>query len=127
VAIEHDDIGERVVGIAGIESAGPDVPATVLRGRSGIARLKRMRVAPELQRQGIGTKLTRIAIAWVREHGFTGLILETTPQQIAAICLYQSMGFAEVGRSRLGQFELVWFELPVNVRPPVAPAPSNKG
>ena len=114
VAVEQSDCGERVVGIAGIESAGPDVPATVLRGRSGVARLKRMRVAPEQQRRGVGTRLTTAAIAWVREHGFSGLILETTPQQTAAICLYQSLGFAEVGRSTVGQFELVWFELPVN-------------
>src|SRR5262245_55269468 len=114
VAVEHDDRGERVVGIAGIESAGPDVPATVLLGRPDIARLKRMRVAPERQRRGIGTRLTAAAIAWVREHGFSGLLLETTLQQTAAICLYQSMGFAEVGRSTVGQFELVWFELPVN-------------
>ncbi len=126
VAIEPDDTGERVVGITGIEPAGPDVPATVLRGRSGVARLKRMRVAPDRQRQGIGTKLTRAAIAWVRERGFSGLILETTPQQIAAICLYQHMGFAEVDRSTLGQFELVWFELPVNTPAAAAQFPCDQ-
>jgi ribosomal protein S18 acetylase RimI-like enzyme len=121
VAVERDDTGERVVGITGIEPAGSDVPAAVLRGRSGVARLKRMRVAPERQRQGIGTKLTRAAIAWGRERGFSRLILETTPEQTAAIRLYQRMGFAEVGRSKLGDFELVWFELPLNE--PAAAAP----
>ena len=114
VAIEPDDTGERVIGITGIAPAGPDVPEPVLRGRSGVARLKRMRVAPERQRQGIGAKMARAAIAWVREHGLSGLILETTPQQIAAIRLYQHMGFVEVGRSTVGEFELVWFELPIN-------------
>jgi ribosomal protein S18 acetylase RimI-like enzyme len=113
VAIERDDTDERVVGMVGVAAAGPDVPAPVLRGRSGVARLERPRVAPERRRQGIGRRLTEAAIAWAREHGFGTLLPETTPQQTAAIGLYRRLGFAEVGRSRLGAFELVWFELPV--------------
>jgi ribosomal protein S18 acetylase RimI-like enzyme len=97
VALEYDGTENWVVGITGIEPAGPDVPASVLRGRSGVARLKRMRVAPERQRQSIGSPLTETAIAWIREHGFSALILETTPQQTAAISLYKRMGFTEVG------------------------------
>ena len=111
VAIESADIGERVIGMTGVELAGADVPAAIVRGRSGIARLKRMRVAPERQRRGVGLQLTRAAIAWVRAHGFSALILETTPQQTAAIGLYQQVGFSEVGRSTIGAYELVWFEL----------------
>jgi len=112
VAVENSDAGEgNVVGMAGVETAGPDVPPTVLRGRSRVARLKRMRVAPERQRQGIGLRLTEAAIVWSREHGFSVLLLETTPQQTAAISLYQHAGFAEVGRSMVGSFELIWFEL----------------
>jgi GNAT superfamily N-acetyltransferase len=110
VAIEHDGTASRVVGIAGVEPAGPDVPRAVLRGRSNVARLKRMRVAPERQRHGLGTQLTEAAIGWVREHGFATLLLETTAQQTAAIGLYQRMGFTEIGRSSIGPFELVWFE-----------------
>lgn len=127
VAIEPDDTGQRVVGFTGLEAAGPDVPGLVLRGRSGVVRLKRMRVAPERQRQGIGTRLTAAAIAWVREHGLNGLIVETTPQQIAAICLYQQMGFTEVGCSTVGQFELVWFELPINGPVGTAQSQCSKG
>jgi ribosomal protein S18 acetylase RimI-like enzyme len=113
VAVEPAGTSPRLVGMAGVESAGPDVPEAVLRGRSGVARLKRMRVAPEHQRQGIGTQLTETAIAWLRKHGFSTLVLETTTQQTPAIRLYQRLGFSEVGRSTLGRFELVWFELPL--------------
>jgi ribosomal protein S18 acetylase RimI-like enzyme len=70
-----------------------------------------MRVAPERQRQGTGIRLTEAAIAWLRKHGFSVLLLETTPQQTAAISLYRHEGFTEVGRSMVGSFELVWFEL----------------
>jgi len=97
--------------MAGVETAGPDVPPTVLRGRSRVARLKRMRVAPERQRQGIGIRLTEAAIAWSCERGFSVLLLETTPQQTAAISLYEHAGFREVGRAMVGSFELIWFEL----------------
>jgi len=113
VAVERDESGEQTVGMAGVERAGDDVPEPVLRGRSDVARLKRMRVAPERQRRGIGLRLTETAIAWAREHAFHTLLLETTTEQTAAIALYQRAGFTEVGRSMLGPFALVWFERPL--------------
>ncbi len=78
--------------------------------------MKRMRVAPERQRQGIGARLTETAIAWTRKNGFNTLLLETTPRQTSAISLYQRMGFTEVDRSTLGRFELIWFERPLTDR-----------
>jgi ribosomal protein S18 acetylase RimI-like enzyme len=37
------------------------------------------------------------------------MILETTPQQEAAVEFYRATGFTEQGRSTIGRFELVWF------------------
>ncbi len=114
VAVERDAAGERVVGMVGVERAASDVPELVLRGRLDVARMKRMRVAPERQRRGIGRRLTETAIAWARENGFHTLLLETTTVQTAAIALYERTGFGEVGRSKLGPFELIWFERPTD-------------
>ncbi|HEY8746099.1 MAG TPA: GNAT family N-acetyltransferase [Chloroflexota bacterium] len=76
-----------------------------------IVQLKRMRVAPEWQRHGIGRRLLETAIAWAREHGSHAVILDTTEEQAAAIALYRSAGFLPVGRSTLGVYTLLWFEL----------------
>jgi GNAT superfamily N-acetyltransferase len=121
VAVATGDGAEQIVGMTGVERAGPgvpsaggvEVPTSILRGRSGLVRMMRMRVAPERQRQGIGRRLTEAAIAWARDNGSPSLILETTPQQVVAVELYRRMGFAEIGRSTVGRYELVWFELPL--------------
>lgn len=102
---------DKIVGMVGVAEPDDEVPQFVLRGRKGVVRLQHMRVAPEHQRQGIGSRLTKVIVDWAREHSYEGVILETTPQQEAAMRLYQSMGFEEAGRSMLGKYELVWFEL----------------
>jgi ribosomal protein S18 acetylase RimI-like enzyme len=111
VAVECDDTGSRVLGMVGVERAGPDLPAPVRHGRSDVARLKRLRVAPDRQRHGVGTRLTAAVIARARAQGFTALVLETTAHQTAALRLYHRLGFTEIGRARGGHFDLVWCEL----------------
>jgi ribosomal protein S18 acetylase RimI-like enzyme len=91
-------------------AVGPPVP-DFLDTPPRTARLHRMRVAPERWRRGIGRELARVAIDWAREGKFQSVILETTPQQEAAVSLYRSLGFVEKGRSVLGPYELVWFQL----------------
>jgi len=100
----------EVIGMVGVMEPDEEVPEHVLRGRSGVVRLQHMRVAPERQRSGIGRRLTQTVIDWARSHDYAALILETTPQQVAAVKLYEATGFAEVGRSTIGKYELVWFE-----------------
>lgn len=109
VAVTDGD--EEVVGMVGVATPGQEAPPFVLRGRSGVAQVRRMRVAPERQRQGIGAALLRAVLAWRREHGGGPLIVETTVQQAAAVALYRRMGFRDIGRSWLGAYELTWLEL----------------
>ena len=78
---------------------------------ANVARLNYVRVAPERWRTGIGRRLSQTAIDWARDHGYEAAILETTPQQEAAVALYKAMGFSENGRSTIGKWEVVWFEL----------------
>jgi len=79
--------------------------------RNDVAELRHLRVAPELSRQGIGTRLTRTVIEWCANHGFGILFLDTTSAQIPALNLYRKLGFREVGRSFYDKYELVWHEL----------------
>lgn len=116
VAVEdHPDHAEAVVGMAGTTrvgavSVGPPVP-DFLDTELHTARLHRMRVAPERWRRGIGKRLAQVAIDWARGEKYHSLILETTPQQEAAVSLYRSLGFVERGHSALGPYDLIWFEL----------------
>lgn len=105
------EIDGEIVGMAGVVTAGEDVPAPVLSGiasRGNAIRLTRMRIAPEWQRRGIGSRLVDAVLAWVRDRGYTHVVLETTAGQAAAIALYRRHGFEEVTRSTLGPWVLIW-------------------
>lgn len=108
---------ELVVGFVGVQTPDIEVPDSLLRGRSRVARLRHMRVAPECQRQGLGRRLTHTVVDWAQDHAYETVIVETTPQQEAAVLLYEHMGFSEVGRSMIGKYELVWFERSSPCRP----------
>ena len=64
-----------------------------LRLRDDVAELRLMRVAEDMWRQGIGTRLTEVAINWCRDHGVSTLVLNTTTPQRPAIGLYTKLGF----------------------------------
>ena len=72
-----------------------------------------MRVAEDMWRQGIGTRLTEVAIDWCRDHGVRTLVLNTTTPQRPAIGLYTKLGFREVGRTFIDRYELVWLRVEV--------------
>lgn len=69
----------------------------------------RMRVHPDWQRRGLGATLLSTLEKAARERGYGLVHLETTVVQTAALALYRSHGYAEVGRSIKGGFEVVQF------------------
>lgn len=75
------------------------------------ARLRRMRVTPTRQRQGLAQALLDNAIAFCRGQNYTRLILDTTEHQSAAHKLYEKAGFTFTGRRMLGPFEVLDYEL----------------
>ena len=112
---DRSGANEAIVGMVGMTriatvAVGPPVP-DFLTAPPGTARLHRMRVAPERWRRGIGRELARTALDWAREENFDSVILETTPQQTAAVRLYEALGFVDVGRSKIGAYDLIWFKL----------------
>lgn len=56
------------------------------------AYVEDIQVQPEYRRQGVGRALMGQAIAWARQEGFPGLMLETQDINAAACRLYASCG-----------------------------------
>lgn len=63
-----------------------------------VAEIKRMRVAPGMQGQGIGQTILEKLESRAKQLGFTTLQLDTTVKQIAAQKLYEKNGYIEVRR-----------------------------
>jgi ribosomal protein S18 acetylase RimI-like enzyme len=77
---------------------------------SHIAEIKRMRVAPEYQGQGIGkmvlTKLEESAI----DKGYSTLILETSDKQTTANALYKNFGYVGIKQEMIDGYNCTWYE-----------------
>lgn len=93
------EMGGRVVAMGALK-----------RDSSEQAELKRMRVEPALQRQGMGRSMLAALEERAREIGYSALYLDTTVQQTGARRLYASNGYRETGRGRIGPFDCVFYE-----------------
>ena len=85
-------LNHRVVGMVGIQ-----------RHDDAEAELRRMSVAKESRRQGIGWKLLETAEAFCREHGYQRIRLTTVHLLQPAIAMYQQFGYQLVGEERYGK------------------------
>jgi ribosomal protein S18 acetylase RimI-like enzyme len=65
----------------------------VVRAGPGVVELAKLAVAPEAQGQGIGRRLTIAALEHARDRGATKVILVSNHQLVAAVRLYESLGF----------------------------------
>jgi GNAT superfamily N-acetyltransferase len=74
--------GEEVVGMFGLETAGPNA-----------LELRRMYVAPSVRRAEIATAMLRFAEDEARRRGAGRLELSTSALQPAAVALYQRAGY----------------------------------
>lgn len=69
----------------------------VMSVAAGEAHILNLCVRPEIQGQGLGTKLLKHLISLARRQGADTLLLEVRPSNLAALKLYQNLGFNEVG------------------------------
>ena len=69
----------------------------LFHGRTALARLYSMAVAPEHQGQGLGRELLRAAEAAALDGGAAVMRLEVNPGNAAAVSLYRSVGYADIG------------------------------
>jgi ribosomal protein S18 acetylase RimI-like enzyme len=98
--------GEFLVGFADGELV---CMGGLLRHSEGECEIKRMRVRPDRQRQGIGHHLLEELERRARGRGFVKVRLDTTDGQTAARRLYKSAGYREVGRRETARFVFVDF------------------
>lgn len=77
-----------------------------------VAYLQRLAVLPGVRGSGIGRSLTSDAVGWARARGARTMLLNTQPDNRAAIALYRSEGFS-VLPERLAILRLAAGDLPV--------------
>lgn len=78
----------------GLLLLAPGAGCVAVRPLEGMAEMKRLYVRPQARGKGLGKRLAQAALAHGRERGFTRMVLDTMPAQMAeAVALYRSMGF----------------------------------
>lgn len=92
-------VRDELVAMGGLRRTGPES-----------AEIKRLRVAPHLQRLGFGRRVLQHLETRAAELGYTHLLLDTTAGQLAAQALYRSHGYRETAREQRDRFELVFYE-----------------
>ena len=103
--------GQRVGGAA-VAFSTPSID--MLDGRSDIAALWDIRVAPEARGQGIGRALFHAVEAWGRARGCRELIIETQNINVPACRFYQRLGCELVAANKFvypsfpNEIQLLW-------------------
>jgi GNAT superfamily N-acetyltransferase len=106
-------MGDFLVG----ESGGRIIAMGATRMQSpNSAEIKRMRVAPEYQRAGLGQQILEALERRARELGFERLILDTTVEQAGAQQFYLKNAFREIGRGPLGKWSVIYYEKSISTR-----------
>ena len=83
-----------------VEAGGMIIGHGVLSVAVGETHVLNICIAPEWQGRGFGRRFLEHLLVIAREHGALMAFLEVRPSNAAAIKLYESMGFSEVGRRR---------------------------
>jgi len=122
--VYYDDDFPRITEIylaAGGEFLVGEVPGAGLIAMGGLRRIDddtaemcRLRVHPDYQRRGYGTRMTRELEARARRLGYTTLCGDTTLRQVAALELYRKSGWREVRREVRGDNVVVYIEKQLN-------------
>ena len=81
-----------------MERDGAIVAYAVLSIAAGEAHILNLCTAPEVQREGNGRRMLRALLQVARGHRAERVFLEVRPSNDAAIALYDSEGFNEIGR-----------------------------
>lgn len=89
----------------------------LLRDDEASAKVRRMRVHPDYQRQGYGQAILDALLARARELGLGRLWLDTTRGQTPAQRFYEKNGFRQTGTGRYGPYELLYYERTLRAQP----------
>ncbi|KAM8914558.1 N-acetyltransferase 8-like 2 isoform 1-T5 [Spinachia spinachia] len=65
-------------------------------GKERHGELFRMIISPTCRRMGLGRRMTQTVVDFCKERGFSKVVLETSSTQVAAVYLYEKLGFSHV-------------------------------
>ena len=85
------DLSGQIKGMVGIQKRSDEE-----------AELRRMSVAGDARRQGIGGKLLETVEEFCQEQGYSQIFLTTVSQLVPAITMYQKYGFELTGLGKYG-------------------------
>ena len=91
-------LGDRPVACGGIKARG-----------DGVAEVKRMWVAPEARRRGLGRRLLAALEGAARAAGHDRVVLDTSARQPEGRALYLAAGYAEVPDCNGNPYAAHWF------------------
>ena len=105
------EVDGDVVAMGGLQPADGGVwTDRALRSDDGpAAEITRMRVDPDHQRRGYGSRLLDALEAQARESGFEVLVLDTTARQTGARALYESTGYERVEAFEWRTYEVLLY------------------
>ncbi|MBK7249525.1 MAG: ribosomal protein S18-alanine N-acetyltransferase [Gammaproteobacteria bacterium] len=83
-----------------VELAGELIGYGILSAGAGEAHILNICVREEFRCRGVGRRLLEHLMALAREEGMSEVFLEVRPSNTAAIRLYQSLGFRQIGMRR---------------------------
>jgi ribosomal-protein-alanine N-acetyltransferase len=83
-----------------VECGGATAGYTVVAIAAGEAHLLNLSIAAAWRRRGVGRDLLHFALKLARDYGAGRILLEVRPSNAAAVALYSSAGFAEIGQRR---------------------------
>ena len=92
------EIGGQIVGMIGVQHHD-----------QGVGQVRRLRVAREHRRRGIGSALLETAITFCRENQCLKVALDTFTERSAAAEMFQKLGFRPGGTRRAAGKELMYF------------------
>ena len=105
----EDDDEREIVAMGALKPADPDDAFAANRlepGEGPAAEVTRMRVDPDHQQRGYGTRMLEVLESRADELGFEVLVLDTTRRQVGARRLYEQFGYEQVGAVEWREYEV---------------------
>jgi ribosomal protein S18 acetylase RimI-like enzyme len=122
--LDIDDIDSAYMGTEGNHFWVAEVPGQVVgmigvqHHEQNVGQIRRLRVAREYQRRGIGKALLEIAIHFCRENQYLKVSLESFAERAGSLELFRRLGF-QLGETRhFAGKEMIYFYFDLYAGPP---------
>jgi ribosomal protein S18 acetylase RimI-like enzyme len=79
----------------------------------GAAEIRRLRVARNVRRRGVGSKLMETAVRWCQEHNYLKVTLDTFIEREPALKLFEKFRFRHSRTREVNGKELMYFYLDI--------------